>query len=50
MIPAELHEPLRQRMVLLKDATPAARRFYEYLGSPAARAVLEHFGFSLPGD
>jgi len=50
MIPAELHEPLRQRMVLLKDATPAARRLYEYLGSPAARAVLERFGFSLPGD
>jgi molybdate transport system substrate-binding protein len=50
MIPAELHEPLRQRMVLLRNATPEARRLYEYLVSPAGRGVLERFGFSLPGD
>jgi molybdate transport system substrate-binding protein len=48
-LPDHLHQPLRQRMVLLKNARPAAQAFCEYLASPAARAVLARFGFSLPG-
>lgn len=42
------HRPLRQRMVLMKDAPPAARAFYEHLGSPAAQEVLRRHGFELP--
>lgn len=42
------HEPLRQRMVLLKRATPTARHFFDYLQGPKARAILERFGFSVP--
>ena len=45
LIPAELHAPLRQRMVLLKNATPAARAFYDFLRSPAAKAVLARHGY-----
>lgn len=48
LIPAEAHAPLRQRMVLLKDAGPVAERFYQYVQEPAARATLERFGFVLP--
>ena len=50
MIPAELHEPLRQRMVLLENASPGATRFYEYLGSPEGRRILERYGFTRPYD
>jgi molybdate transport system substrate-binding protein len=42
------HPPLRQRMVLLKRASPTAEHFYQYLQTPAARAILRRFGFSLP--
>jgi len=48
LLPATLHAPLRQRMVLLQRASPAAERFYEYLRSPASRAILERYGFVLP--
>jgi len=48
LLPASLHAPLRQRMVLLERASPAAERLYEYLRSPAGRAILERHGFVLP--
>jgi len=44
-LPEQLHAPLRQRMVLLKSASPAAQAFYDYLQGPAARAVLQRYGF-----
>ena len=48
LIPADDHPPLRQRMVVLTRAGAVATRFYDYLQQPAARAVLERFGFTLP--
>jgi molybdate transport system substrate-binding protein len=42
------HQPLRQRVVLLKGAGSAARRFYEYVQQPAARAILARYGFQAP--
>ena len=48
LIPAKYHEPLRQRMVLLKDAGPTAHDFYAYLQSAAARQVFNRYGFMLP--
>lgn len=48
LLPQALHAPLRQRMVLLAQASPAAERLYEYLRSPASRAILERYGFLLP--
>jgi molybdate transport system substrate-binding protein len=35
-------------MVLLKRAGPIVERFYAYLQSASARAVLERYGFALP--
>jgi len=48
LIPAPWHQPLRQRMVLLKGAGSVARQFYAYLRQPAARRVLARSGFTLP--
>jgi molybdate transport system substrate-binding protein len=48
LIPADDHDPLRQRMVLLTDAGPVAERFYGYLQAPAARATLARYGFAPP--
>lgn len=50
LLPDTLHAPLRQRMVLLKDAGPTARDFYAYLQLPAARAIFRRHGFTLPGE
>lgn len=47
-IPADRHEPLRQRMVLLRGADAAAVAFYRFLQEPVARDVLRAHGFSLP--
>lgn len=48
LIPASWHKPLRQRMVLMKDAGAVARGFYAYMQQPAARRILERYGFALP--
>jgi molybdate transport system substrate-binding protein len=48
LVPEEDHPPLRQGMVLLRRAGPVAERFYQYMQEPAARAVLERYGFTLP--
>ncbi|MET4102361.1 molybdate transport system substrate-binding protein [Roseovarius sp. MBR-78] len=48
LIPEDWHEPLRQRMVLLKDAGPVAKAFYAYMQQPAARAIMARYGFTLP--
>lgn len=50
LVPESWHSPLRQRMVLLKDAGPGAERFYEYLQESEARAILRDYGFVLPED
>lgn len=49
LIPDTAHQPLKQRMVLLKNATPQAQAFYRHLQQPAARAIFTRFGFTLPG-
>ena len=50
LLPDTLHAPLRQRMVLLQRASPASASFYDYLRSPASRAILSQYGFVLPED
>ena len=50
LIPESMHKPLRQRMVLLKDAPPALRAFYEYLGTPAAQTIMVRYGFAMPRE
>ena len=50
LIPAQWHKPLRQRMVLLSGAGETARSFYAYMQQPSARAILQRYGFTLPGE
>lgn len=50
LLPAEDHEPLRQRMVLIKNASATAKRFYDYMQTPPAREVMKRYGFILPNE
>jgi molybdate transport system substrate-binding protein len=50
LIPEDWHEPLRQRMALVRDAGAEAERFYAYLQQEPARAILRRHGFLLPGE
>ncbi|MDP2247893.1 MAG: molybdate ABC transporter substrate-binding protein [Nitrosomonadales bacterium] len=48
LLSEELHQPLRQRMVLTKKASDMAKDFYRYLQQPPARAIFKRYGFELP--
>lgn len=48
LIPHDWHEPLLQRMVLLKNAGPVAEAFYAYIQTPKAREIMVRYGFVLP--
>jgi molybdate transport system substrate-binding protein len=50
LIPEHWHQPLQQRMVLMKNAAPAARAFYDYLSTPPAQAVMRRYGFATPRE
>lgn len=50
LLPAHLHAPLVQGMVLIKGAGAGGREFFDYLQGPEARAVLRRYGFALPGE
>jgi molybdate transport system substrate-binding protein len=50
LIPQAWHQPLKQRMVLIKGAPPAARAFYEYLATPAAQEIMVRYGFVMPKE
>jgi molybdate transport system substrate-binding protein len=48
-IPAELYPPIEQGMAACKASNEAgARRFVEFMRSPAVRTLLEGYGFGLP--
>lgn len=48
VIPDDDYPPLRQRMVLLKRASPTTTQFYSYLRAEAARAIFRTHGYSVP--
>lgn len=50
LIPEDRHQPLRQRMALLNNAGPVAEAFYDYMMQPAARQLMERYGFALPRE
>jgi molybdate transport system substrate-binding protein len=50
LIPESWHEPLKQRMVLMRDAPPAVAEFYEYLATPAAQEIMTRYGFAMPNE
>lgn len=48
LLPERLHQPLAQRMVLMKDAPSAAVMFHDHLTTPEAQAVMTRYGFTMP--
>lgn len=44
-LPADLHRPLRQRMVLTRSAPPRAQQLYDFLQSAPARVLFKRYGF-----
>ncbi len=50
LVPESWHQPLKQRMVLIKDAPQAARAFYDYLSTPAAQEIMVRYGFAMPKE
>jgi molybdate transport system substrate-binding protein len=50
-VPAGLHEPLDQALVLIRGSPREAdaRRFTAFLLGPEGRRILESFGFEIPG-
>jgi molybdate transport system substrate-binding protein len=44
-LPAELHSPLRQRMVLTRSAPPYAQQLYDFLQTASARLLFKKYGF-----
>jgi molybdate transport system substrate-binding protein len=48
LIPDHLHQPLKQRMVLLNNKLPSAKDFYDYLQEPKAKQVMTRYGFTIP--
>lgn len=50
LLPETWHQPLRQRMVLLRNAGETAQAFYAFVQQPPARTVFRRYGFVLPGE
>ena len=52
LIPDTLHAPLEQGFIVTARArdNAGAKRFADYMGSAAARAVMVKYGFALPGE
>lgn len=50
LIPDSMHKPLRQRMVLLKDASAPLRAFYDYIGTANAQVIMARYGFVMPKE
>jgi molybdate transport system substrate-binding protein len=48
VIPESDHQPLRQRMVLMKRASATATQFYTYLQGATARSILRKHGYGVP--
>jgi molybdate transport system substrate-binding protein len=49
LLPESLHDPIVQRMVLVKGAGDTARQLHEFVLGPQSRAILERHGFGIPG-
>lgn len=50
IIPPEGYDPLRQKMVLTRQAGPVAEAFYDYLRSSEAGEIFGRYGFALPEE
>lgn len=42
------YEPIKQRMILLKNPPPVATALYQFMQSPKARSILQSYGYQIP--
>ena len=42
------YEPIKQRMILLKNPPPIATALYQFMQSPKARSILQSYGYQIP--
>ncbi len=42
------YQPIKQRMVLIKNPTPDAMRLYEFMQAPKAKEILRAHGYQIP--
>ena len=47
-IPPDWYAPIRQHMVLLKNAGRTATELYEFISGEAARQIIRKYGYALP--
>ena len=47
LVPSEMHDPIEQQAVILKDSS-AAQQFVKFLTTQTARAIVENYGYSVP--
>lgn len=50
LIPDAWHEPLRQRMALLRGHGETADLFFAFMQKKPAREIMQRYGFVLPGE
>jgi len=48
LVNSKLYEPIKQRMVLIKGAPREATTLYQFMQSPAAKLILQKYGYSTP--
>lgn len=48
LVPQTLYTPIEQQAVMVSDST-ASRDFMEFIQSVAAKAVIEQYGYAIPG-
>jgi len=48
LVNSKLYEPIKQRMVLIKGAPQEAITLYQFMQSPAAKLILQKYGYSTP--
>ncbi len=48
LIPASLHQPIQQSMVLLNNAAETSKLFFNFMQQDKARAILSRYGYTSP--
>ncbi|GAB2593540.1 molybdate ABC transporter substrate-binding protein [Nitrincola alkalisediminis] len=48
LIPESEHIPLEQKMVLMRNASPTAKNFYQFMQTETAKKILMDHGFGAP--
>jgi len=48
LLDSKFYDPIKQRMILIKGASPEALELYRFIQSPQAQAILQKYGYTTP--